>query len=232
VDDRNADFSNRTQGGVVHLNNDALRLARIQSNNEDGCYFIPVNKLDELITLESIHKELEDRDIGLQCDRLQLARQICESASVTQNTTRRKIFAILALMEKVDAIRDFIRQGVCDSALPFIFSTDDFLISKRTKEPIMLFQNRSKWKSSEKDMFEKYQWEMMTPCFNLSPKGKTSFGRMLIEDRAVLPFIEVHDIEIEGGFSTVRKVKVHPAHYNAHNFSVCTLYLFFSLVLG
>jgi hypothetical protein len=134
VDDRNADFSNLIHGGVVHLNNDALRLARIQSNNKDGCYFIPINKLDELITLESIHKELGDRDIGLQSDQLKLARQICESGSVTQNTPRRKIFAILALMEKVDAIRDFIREGVCDSELPFIFSTDHFLISKRTKK--------------------------------------------------------------------------------------------------
>jgi hypothetical protein len=73
---------------------------------------------------------------------------------------------------------------------------------------------------------------MMTPYFNLSPKGKTSFGRMLIEDRAVLPFIEVHDIEAEGGCSTVRKVKVHPAHYNSQDFSVCTLYFFFSSGLG
>jgi hypothetical protein len=181
-----------------------------------------VNKLDELITLESIHKELEDRNIGQENARLDVARQICGAPSV------RKIFAVLALMEKVGPILDFLKEGIYDSTLPFIFPQDDSPISKITEEPIMLFQNRSEWKQAEKDMFDKYQWEMMTPYFDLSSEGDTSFGRMLVEDRAVLPFTEVHDIETVGGFSTVRRVKLHPAHYNTHNFLVCNLYLSFS----
>jgi hypothetical protein len=198
---------------------DELRLARIESKNNDGCHFIPVNKLDELITRESIHEELEKRNIGPKKERLRIAKQIWEVPSLTKVTTRRKIFAVLALMEKVEAIIDFLLDEVYDSMLPFVFAKDQSVSSKSTKKPIKLFHKKTKWRQSEVDMFEKYQWEMMTPYFQLHIRGDQNPLRMAVDDRAVLPFIEIHNAS-EGGFSIVRQVKMHSAHYNSHEYGV------------
>jgi hypothetical protein len=198
---------------------DELRLARIESKNNDGCHFIPVNKLDELITRDSIHEELERRSIGPKKERLNIAKQIWEVPSLTKVTTRRKIFAVLALMEKLDAILDFLLEEVYDSTLPLVFAKDQSVCSKSTKKPIELFHDKTKWKQSEKDLFEKYQWEMMTPYFLLDFRGDKTVPRMAVDDRAVLPFIEIHNAS-EGGFSIVRQVKMHSAHYNAHEYWV------------
>jgi len=198
---------------------DELRLARLESKNNDGCHFIPVNKLDELITQGSIYKELEKRSIGLKEERLKITKRIWEVPSLTKVTTRRKIFAVLVLLEKVEAILDFLLEEVYDNMLPFVFAKDHSFSSKITKKPIDLFHDKTKWKQNEKDLFEKYQWEMMTPYLLLNFGGDKTVPRMAIEDRAVLPFLEIYNAS-EGGFSTVRKVKIHSAHYNAHEYWV------------
>jgi serine/threonine protein kinase len=207
---------------------DRLRGARLESLHSIGCYFIPLNKLDELITRQSIYQELElyeklGKLIAVSKeDRHIAARKIWEIPALTNVTTRRKIFAVLVLMEKVEAILDFLEEEVYDSTLPFVFGKNQLATSKTTEEPIVikLFQDKTKWKESEKDSFERYQWEMMAPYFPLSCGEQSSVRRLAVYDRAVLPFLEAHE-ESEGGFSIVRKVKIHPAHYNSHDFSVC-----------
>jgi hypothetical protein len=123
-------------------------------------------------------------------------------------------------MGKVEAIIDFLEENIYDSNLPFIFA-EHLVCCKKDQKSIVLFRDEKNWKPHEQDIFDKYQWEMMTPYFKLSCEGQRKVNRMPLEDRAALPFTDVDNIAVESGFSMVRKVKIHTAHYNAHDFSVC-----------
>ncbi|KAF2477885.1 kinase-like protein, partial [Lindgomyces ingoldianus] len=188
--------------------------------DDDGKFFIPVDRLDEIVTEQTIRKELKTLSVGQKKDRHTLAGQIWRAPSSKQKTTRRKIFAVLALMQKIDSILDFIEEGVYDNRLPFVYAEDQVEVCcKKTGQPIKLFQDKARWKPHEKDLFQTYQWWMMTPYFQLSCEGEKTVRRMPVEDLAVLPFTDVKTTS-EGGFSVVRKVKIHSAHHNAQDFSV------------
>lgn len=131
-------------------------------------------------------------------------------------------------MGKVEAIVDFLSEDIYDSNLPFIFAEHQ-VCCKKDRKPMKFFRDGTKWKPHEKDIFDKYQWEMMTPYFELSCEGQKKVKRMPLEDRAALPFTEVDSIAVESGFSMVRKVKIHTAHYNANDFSVSKCALFHPL---
>lgn len=206
-----------------------LRAARLVSTDNDACYFVPVDELDKLITQSSILKELEMRKVGVQKDRVSITKQVWEIQLPTRVTTRRKIFATLALMEKLEAILDFLNEDVDDSMLPFVLDSSGSVISEITKEAILLFLDSSKWRSSEKEIFEKYQWEMMAPYFRLGYERASSFNCITVDDRAVLPFSQIQNSR-ESGSSIVRQVKIHPAHYNARDFSASRSLFPFDLV--
>lgn len=190
-----------------------------------GKKFLPIDKLDQIITRKAIGEELQRQGIEVS-----LVNEIweAEGSETSSLTTRRKIFAILVLVEKVPAIIDFIQQGLFDNDLPFVFrdgtgdragSFDVYRkVKQRDRKPdneveLQFFQE---WNDSTLDSFNQNQWQLLAPFFSLVSKDNTNVSHYNLGSNVVLPFIE-DDVVDEppaqhGGFAEVRRVKIHRAH--------------------
>ncbi|KAF2635190.1 kinase-like protein [Massarina eburnea CBS 473.64] len=200
---------------------DSLRKAILGLTKEYGSYFIPINKIDELITRQRILEELNQLSIGNADDREKYANDIWETYSSPKPTTRRKLFATLVLLEKTETILDFISEGTHDNDLPFRFSRANKVRYKNGK-PVEAFWKSNIWKEMEKDLFKMYQWYMLSPYFEMSCELAPKVNHYIIEDRVVLPLVSQSTAEqtdiIQSGFSVVIKMKFHNAHYNADQY--------------
>jgi hypothetical protein len=86
-----------------------------------------------------------------------------------KKTTRRRIFAILALKQKVGQILDFIRECLYDNDPPFILALASQKGLRRLERKVEggalisigLF---TKWQIFEIEYFDIFQWQLMAPC--------------------------------------------------------------------
>lgn len=203
---------------------EAIRAAFQRSAVREGKYFLPIDALEKIVTKKRIRQELvslSPESLPEQLD--SLTAQIWEVPSLSKTsskkTTRRKLFAILALMQKLDQIVEFIKEGLYDSDLPFILSTGtrkglrqlDRKGEDGESESIRLF---AKWKIIELECFNNCQWELLAPYFHLSTKRDPKILHYNLENETIMPFIEDDEIKHAGGYGDVWKVKIHPAHHN------------------
>jgi hypothetical protein len=172
--------------------------------------FIPVDKLHEIVTKDQVRQELR-----LACPAAPIS-VIDENASIIcQNFSR--IFAILALVGKVEAIESFIKEGVNDRTLPFVKVLDvDSVETLRPKtSPHASIPCFQKWPQSLVNKFEDYQWKIL-PAHFLADCSTPSQGLRFwsFDDKAVLPFLEDdYSTKVAGGFGEVWKVQMHRAHH-------------------
>ena len=187
--------------------------------------FLPIDELERIINMEAIQRELlrNGKDAGL-------AQKVWGTkGSKSELTTRRKIFAILVMVDNVAAITDFIDEGIFDSHLPFLFrdGTGDragtFDVYRKLKgregEPdreieIEFFQE---WDDLKLESFKSSQWQVLAPYFSLVSKDNKVVHYNL-DDQSVLPFIEDDKVDEplaqHGGSADVRRVKIHHSHQN------------------
>lgn len=192
--------------------------------------FLPMDKLDMIITPVNILEELRWLRIGEREDQESITLEIWGTFKKEgkKPTTRRKLFAILVMLEKLQTILDFISEGLYDSDLPFTLHKDS-TISRQDARTIEAFQ-RSDWRINQKDQFTTYQWKVHVPYFDLSYEAQPKVPHYLLEDQTLLPLVGHHSSSEQppwnrGGFSVVRKVKFHPAHYNSKHWRVSNTYL-------
>jgi hypothetical protein len=131
-----------------------------------------------------------------------------------------RIFAILALLERILDIATLIEHEVCDAHLPLVRceggSKGVVQLSHRNapKEALECFK-LCKWRSSDVEAFELWQWRLTVPFFDLD------FDRRAIK-HADLPPLTVlpwssEDKKEEGGFAVVTRVKMDPACHGFHD---------------
>ncbi|KAK0707838.1 kinase-like domain-containing protein [Lasiosphaeris hirsuta] len=117
--------------------------------------------------------------------------------STPPNSSFRKIFAILVLLNKPEAITNFLSSEVYDGSLPL--SLDDI---KKT------------WRGGAPEDFERVQWQLLAPFFATSASGSSHHYQL--DDGDILPFVRDHDASatptVSGGFGVVQRVKIHEAH--------------------
>jgi hypothetical protein len=213
---------------------ESIRAAQQLSQSREKLKFLPNNALDRIITKQRVLRELSHHKVAAPRDNLDfLTGEIWEvspsSLKSQKETTRRRIFAILGLMEKIEEIMGFIDEGLYDSDLPFILSEGSRpgLLQLRRKgkhgRPIQLFD---KWKPHELESFNNYQWQLTAPYFRLSTDTDRKVQHYNLEESStILPFIEDDEVRrgtgrAEGGFGDVWRVKIHPAHHNCCEDSV------------
>ncbi|KAK0609728.1 kinase-like domain-containing protein [Bombardia bombarda] len=142
-------------------------------------------------------------------------------------TSRRKLFAVLSLLEKVASIDDFIRLNIHDNDLPFILKKSNrpgpynCFVHKDAKdvekaEPLGCFEG---WKDLELEGFNANQWQFLAPYFAFGTKDVPKVQHYSYEDNVILPFIKSEgddddDDAREGGFSDVWRVRIHHAHHS------------------
>ena len=233
----------RYVGSLQQLSNDASQLpaasslaSRLRAGLglavKEGYRFLPRDKFNEILTSSAVRQELKtvfpaasEAELKGLTDKVYTASET-RRGKTSSATHRRKLFALLSLMEMVPAIKDFIAAGIYDRDLPFIkednkASTVPFYYMYRwdgvrkqaasvpppKRTPISCF---SSWRDPDIEGFYTHQWQLLAPHFELGSLELYNF-----HDNIILPFIEnTSDDWKEGGFSDVWRVKIHPAHWH------------------
>lgn len=162
----------------------AQLLAKLQPVLDTDERFISAGDFDELLTPHAIEGEL--RSHGLE-----------HTSSFVLERARR-VFAILLVVRKLDALQGLIKEDLEDKSLPL---ADSALTSLEDTKLRAAF---SKWDLSTRKLFFEFQWTVIAPIFVEGCHYK-------LDDNARLPFIETKKIA-QGGYGSVHRVKIHRDH--------------------
>lgn len=201
-------------------------------------FFIPDGVLDELLDEASVASELP----GLQYTQSVAEKPTLGSESIYQRIhgtkdvkqSFRRIFAILVLIEKADAILDFIENSIDDSRLPFFDKparTGLLYFTHGNTETSLSFTWH--WNRSVSTSFLRKQWVFLAPTFESTPENICHYR--LSEDH-VLPITYdegpniqnweevqgemIRHISAFGDLPEIIRVRLHPRHYNFQNYLV------------
>ncbi len=159
-------------------------LAKLQNVLGTDDQFIPAGDLDEVLTSHAIEDELESYGLN--------------HLSSIVFLRARKIFAILLVIGKLDALQDLIKEEIGDVLLPLANSATNSL---EDNKPPLAF---SKWDSDTRQRFFEIQWTLLAPVFL---EGK----HLKLDDDARLPFTHTEPIA-NGAFGGVHSVEIHRDH--------------------
>ncbi|PMD12655.1 hypothetical protein NA56DRAFT_740354 [Hyaloscypha hepaticicola] len=196
-----------TDGGPRHSPLASVLLAaRKFSTVPKRSYFIPANAIDRCLTKDAIIAEIVRLGIDTSFSPEGIADCVFKKY--------RKIFGILTMINKGGEIEIFLFHQSSDAQLPLrIPESAEF---RRPLQPeLVIFES---WSDSDTQSFSSTQWSFLTPFFRLGNSSKISHYNL--ESKIILPFLEDRNLSAprSGGFSTVFKVQIHPAH---HNFDPC-----------
>lgn len=182
--------------------------------------FFPNTVFTELIDERVVHKELQRQleylDPG---ETRRLTTTICGTRSF------KKVFSLLAIVDKLSDIKHFIEQDVCDIKLPLkkiappgcnIFTLGVPSGPGSKIRPIVCLE---RWNLATIRMFEEWQWSTLAHTFQCGePKN---IDHISLPDDVPLPFMTDSQYDsdsgtIQGGYSIVFKVTIHPAHHLFH----------------
>ncbi|KAI1075336.1 kinase-like domain-containing protein [Whalleya microplaca] len=199
------------------------QLYNCQLRNETGKLFIPEGELNRILDEDSVRQSLLQLsalypDVNVEA----YTRQIC-----SKELPFRKVLAILMLLDMVEKIVTFVQFGISDEFLPM--PDPRRLLSG--EPPGSDAERWGKWKrlleSLPKNLYRTFhvlQWCALAPVF--VTHGQVKHYTFTPDD--TLPFlVSEHEAKVDavadseslggrvryGGFSEVRKVKIHPDHY-------------------
>ncbi|KAH7071152.1 hypothetical protein BKA63DRAFT_517433 [Paraphoma chrysanthemicola] len=176
-----------------------------------------------MMTFENIYKSLHQA--GLKERILDTSVSLCRRGGLS----RQRIFAVLCMLQLPALITEFEREGIFDRDLPFVFTTDAVYRettkhSKRVLEPIMTFESQL-WTPMYLELFKNYQYRVSAPIFKFSWTSGEKFLHFALKQPLLLPFLYTEDTELFREFGTtmdrenrlfsVRRMKIHRAHFNA-----------------
>jgi hypothetical protein len=211
-----SEFRDTPRDGALDLQS---RLAAARVSNSNRQTFIPIDKIEALMTEENVRQELSKHKRKLSEDMEKaILHAVCTHSSMNTkdtsiqvaNNSRQKIFAILVLLDKAEEIARFMRAHIADSDLPFAKVGSSQLACRGGQ----LFSGFDDWTPEITDSLLDHQTEVTVPYFSISPKA----SHYSFENSIVLPFESKGAIS-RGSYSEVYKVKIHPAH---HSFSPMT----------
>lgn len=215
------------------LQNRILGILRKIPGHYEKKEFLPENELTELMTEERVTKELqlcfEDNRMPVDSATItEFAKKICGTTSehAAEHITYIKIFAILALCDKPQAIFNFLDEMISDKDLPLVrLPTSEAtpnlydLTRKGCSNKLECFRG---WTHTATMGFEELQWTTIAPFFRCG--GRKNNEHLVLQDKAVLPFEydsrfasnsqPYQRLEFEDGFSNVFKVRIHRNHHN------------------
>jgi hypothetical protein len=183
------------------------------SNPEEAEEFLPLDKLLASFDETNIRRILRCA-FPNQSDNIENMASALYNKNHSQS--RRMILAVLVLIRKVVYIKDFIERDIRDIHLPLRCyknkdkkSRNSVCFQKRNDPEV--FRLPKKWSGSDLDSFIDTQYRVLSPFFDMPPDDVHFYK---IEDsNIILPFLE-WEKKTSGGYGTVWKVKIHPAHHN------------------
>ncbi|KAI1400293.1 hypothetical protein F4819DRAFT_378459 [Hypoxylon fuscum] len=211
---------------------DELRSAIHRHPRRDKAVFIPIDKFDQIITEKSIRRELQsclaklsnDEDLENWVRHVWGESEYVDHATGQKTlTSRRKIFAVLVLLNVPAKIKSFIEEGLWDKDLPFVLNSEHKLEcqsngGQKEARIVQCLNDPHEWNGRDVDMFNMYQWYMLAPIFKMID-GTVNFYNL--HERVPLPFVDENDHgegdSLAGGYGDVWRVSIHPAHYELCN---------------
>lgn len=193
-----------------------LRSSYVRSSGQKNAVFIPVDKIDAFICPPNVRRQLAFSTILDSAAIDERVSHMCGPRDSREN--RRKIFAILVLVEMETEITGFIAANICDYDLPLELQyhshgspSSQSLVLERTGHQPGFVGN---WKDSAKELFDRYQWIVNSPCL-LIGRGRKVLHYDLAH-QTILPFTKGGESQgsRNGGFGTVSRVEIHSAHHN------------------
>jgi hypothetical protein len=203
-----------------------LRKKLIPSEERVGAQFIPRNELESAMTPQNVNQAL--LIAGVKGELSQFIDSICRRGS----ESRQRIFALLCMLSLPGEITKFTSSNIFDYDLPFTFLYDKhsgvYRVatsgSTESRKNVDFFSSKP-WNPIHCESFRNLQSHVLAPVFKLSWTTGEQVSHYLLADQIVLPFIYIEDTfeggdlsvttRRKGGTSIVRKVNIHPAHYNA-----------------
>ncbi|KAK1490781.1 protein kinase [Colletotrichum cuscutae] len=194
-----------------------------------GPQWLPVNQLYRIVTEYSVVEALKEcvTDVKLSESELEkYSKAVCPTNSLHGGVGSRSMFAILAVLRKVNEIRQFIDLGLSDNDLPFradpIHSKPDGQLfpKNHTVDHQNLGQTFGRnWDLKDWAAFSKYQTAMRSPFFaiDLSERDRI-IPHYELDAETVLPFIEASPVPSSNitYHSMVQRVQIHLHHYTMH----------------
>ncbi|KAI0176645.1 kinase-like domain-containing protein [Pestalotiopsis sp. NC0098] len=188
--------------------------------------FVPIDDIDRILDNQSVLRELKTLSLSGNQDLRHLAYQICSVHTGKRSprddketqTTRRRIFATLVLMEEAKAILEVVREGLYDWDLPLVSDSTDPVRPRLAKQnndksisPVAFSKD---WSAYKHGVFANCQWQLSSPCFEMRTQVDAKINHYRLHPHSILPITEVEGNDRHGGFSSVSKIKMHPAHRN------------------
>ncbi|KAH7398888.1 kinase-like domain-containing protein [Phaeosphaeria sp. MPI-PUGE-AT-0046c] len=190
--------------------------------------FIPIGKLDELVTQTSVNQELARIEYLPAYVRHRLwrktrplivipSRQHGNGGAMSRQTENnfQKIFAILVWIRCPDRIWAFVKEEVHDGDLPLRLehiSTSQGIVEslrRKTGSPADLTCLKARRDIRE---FVNHQWFVLAPSFN--PSEMTPVPRLIVSKGQILPFLDWDNKIQQGGSGEVSKVTIHQDHHS------------------
>jgi len=184
-----------------------LEDARLDYTLRPHTYIIPRNVQEELITEETIAKDIQARNPAIaECEAKKYAKETIQHAG--------RLYATLACVKHGADICTLLKEGITDKDLPLVRKQNDRnALYLKDGRRVMALKD---WKRKHLEEFDRVQWWMTSPVFKYEKHYR-------LDEKTVLPFIQ-RDADDEalgkkqGGYSEVYPVRIHRAH---HNFSKC-----------
>ncbi|QPC73202.1 hypothetical protein HYE68_003954 [Fusarium pseudograminearum] len=204
----------------------AIRNQVFQPEDESLESFLPRDNLDKSLTQQRIIEALQTEG-GFPPERLEsIARDIIDplgfmTSSQPHLRSRKEIFAILSLIDKISTIESFIQDGLFDHDLPFRYLRQTDSLDGSTRPWVMKTcdlhkESREipffrKWSNKDAELFEGRQCKVHIPVFTGIPETTDKPTHYLLAKKANLPYISKTEVG-RGGFGAVDRVEIHASH--------------------
>jgi hypothetical protein len=175
-------------------------------------YFLPAGYVEQLVTLEAIIKELDDKDC-LESEDLDLFLRLPESdkkKKVVDSVCKKSktVFAITVVSGLRGpplgmTMRRFMTREFSDDSLP----VTETLLNDLIQPLVNRWGESSGWSKTRRHIFLQEQWRFIAPIFS-----QKNF-KVDLKLNHILPFIAKSSSGKEGAFGQVYMVEIHPAHH-------------------
>ncbi|KAI1145055.1 kinase-like domain-containing protein [Nemania diffusa] len=206
---------------------ECLRAAMITSKGRDSGQrsFVPVDDLDRIINAKTL-SELKRLKIVPNENLRYCTDQICErhegkspqDGKITL-TSRRRFFATLVLINQTSAILEVIKAGLYDWDLPLALDGSRPGYPQLTLKGIGYKPNpvafSQEWHSFQREAFFHCQWQSLSPYIEMRAQQDAKINHYPLDSNTILPITEMSGPDHCGGFGSVSKIRIHPAHRNS-----------------
>ncbi|KAK2025438.1 kinase domain-containing protein [Colletotrichum zoysiae] len=161
--------------------------------------YVPNHVLDDLVTTESIYKELcrnQKRQVWVKSSRRHLAERVIKSNA-------RRLFVLLVLLDRSLDTDKLLSSGLTDSHLPLVKDGDGV---KSEPDSGKSFSLPPKWSSQTVDQFLDNQWRVLAPVFGSSGRHRT------FQPSCPMPFQKIEEAPKKGSSSVVYYAHIRRSH--------------------